>query len=432
MLHLVLPMVSAKLDACYCQCHCRCPGLVIRPMRTARYREVAFQLHQLLTVNFSPTGVVEKASYDDFYIDITPWCCCCGANCSSSSSGGSRGGCSSNNGGGAGGAAAAVGSGGNSWSSVKAEGLGLRGNAKPSPEWLGRVVEAWEGLGEGNWEGEAAGVAGMGGGVGGGRGSDSSVCPPSVDKSVPAVPVTTAAAAASAGGGSGGGCDMSSAGPSVCPPSVADWLSSTTFLQHPPSLSSVHVVTLKSGCGGSSSHSSKCCTHNTNKLVASSSNNNTPAGAAFSTGNIIGSESSSSSRSSLPADWGLVEGPLKTGVAVAQVLREAVARSMKGMTVSCGVAAGKLLARLVGPCHKPNAVTVLPASVGVQWLRGWGIVDIPQLRGKRGGEVVEKLGVRTAGELGALGLGVRELEGIFGGTVGGVIGVFAAGEWWGW
>eukprot|EP00884_Botryococcus_braunii_P008015 jgi/Botrbrau1/17214/Bobra.0620s0004.1 len=48
----------------------RCPTLVIRPMRTDRYRQVANEVLQHLQ-SFLPDSRVEKASYDDFYIDIT-------------------------------------------------------------------------------------------------------------------------------------------------------------------------------------------------------------------------------------------------------------------------------------------------------------------------------------------------------------------------
>lgn len=42
-------------------------------MRTERYRQVARQVHGLLR-DFAPDGCVEKASYDDFYLDVTASC----------------------------------------------------------------------------------------------------------------------------------------------------------------------------------------------------------------------------------------------------------------------------------------------------------------------------------------------------------------------
>ena len=51
----------------------KCPGLIVLPMRTDRYRAVAGALHATLRT-LAPSGAVEKASYDDFYIDITAAC----------------------------------------------------------------------------------------------------------------------------------------------------------------------------------------------------------------------------------------------------------------------------------------------------------------------------------------------------------------------
>ena len=45
----------------------RCPGLVVLPMRTERYREVA----QALLAVLKRWGPTEKTSYDDFYVDVT-------------------------------------------------------------------------------------------------------------------------------------------------------------------------------------------------------------------------------------------------------------------------------------------------------------------------------------------------------------------------
>ena len=51
----------------------RCPGLAVLPMRTARYRKVGSIIHGILR-RFSPGKAAEKASYDDFYVDITAAC----------------------------------------------------------------------------------------------------------------------------------------------------------------------------------------------------------------------------------------------------------------------------------------------------------------------------------------------------------------------
>jgi hypothetical protein len=57
-----------------------------------------------------------------------------------------------------------------------------------------------------------------------------------------------------------------------------------------------------------------------------------------------------------PAHWHMLKPELQRGVVLALQLRAAVKVSL-GLTVSCGVAPGKLLARLVTPLHKPDAVT---------------------------------------------------------------------------
>jgi DNA polymerase iota len=67
-------------------------------------------------------------------------------------------------------------------------------------------------------------------------------------------------------------------------------------------------------------------------------------------------QSSQQQQQQQPSNWHLLEPELQRGVELALQLRAAVKASL-GLTVSCGVAPGKLLARLVTPVHKPNAVT---------------------------------------------------------------------------
>eukprot|EP00928_Gymnodinium_smaydae_P015669 TRINITY_DN15801_c0_g1_i2.p1 TRINITY_DN15801_c0_g1~~TRINITY_DN15801_c0_g1_i2.p1 ORF type:complete len:573 (+),score=46.47 TRINITY_DN15801_c0_g1_i2:231-1949(+) len=57
-------MGSMSMD----ECRRRCPGLVVRPMRTERYRQVGALALRLLEQWQAP---VEKTSYDDFYVDVT-------------------------------------------------------------------------------------------------------------------------------------------------------------------------------------------------------------------------------------------------------------------------------------------------------------------------------------------------------------------------
>jgi nucleotidyltransferase/DNA polymerase involved in DNA repair len=56
------------------ECKRACPGLVVRGMRPQRYREVGRAVHEMLKSVVGPTVPVEKASCDDFYLDITSLC----------------------------------------------------------------------------------------------------------------------------------------------------------------------------------------------------------------------------------------------------------------------------------------------------------------------------------------------------------------------
>ncbi|RMZ56189.1 hypothetical protein APUTEX25_002379 [Auxenochlorella protothecoides] len=65
-----VPWLKAMEAASADTCRARCPGLVIRPMRVDRYRQVADQVLETLR-GLWPGVAVEKASYDDFYLDIS-------------------------------------------------------------------------------------------------------------------------------------------------------------------------------------------------------------------------------------------------------------------------------------------------------------------------------------------------------------------------
>ena len=54
--------------------------------------------------------------------------------------------------------------------------------------------------------------------------------------------------------------------------------------------------------------------------------------------------------------WGRLPPDLQRGVQVAAALRAAVAAELGGMTVSCGVARSKLVARQAGPAGKPDGL----------------------------------------------------------------------------
>lgn len=63
---------------------------------------------------------------------------------------------------------------------------------------------------------------------------------------------------------------------------------------------------------------------------------------------------------------------------VALGIRDAL-RSRLGLTVSVGVAPGRICARLVGPLHKPDCVVVLPAARVAEFLFSRRIQDVPSL-----------------------------------------------------
>lgn len=64
---------------------------------------------------------------------------------------------------------------------------------------------------------------------------------------------------------------------------------------------------------------------------------------------------------------------------MAQWLREALLKEV-GLTASCGVASNKVLARMVGPLHKPNGLTVLPSSAVASFLATLPLRTVPSLR----------------------------------------------------
>ena len=64
---------------------------------------------------------------------------------------------------------------------------------------------------------------------------------------------------------------------------------------------------------------------------------------------------------------------------IAARLRE-ILRSKLGVTLSCGVASTKLLARLVSPLHKPDGLTALAPAAAADFLCSQPIKAIPSLR----------------------------------------------------
>ena len=72
-------------------------------------------------------------------------------------------------------------------------------------------------------------------------------------------------------------------------------------------------------------------------------------------------------------------GSLRIVLQVALALRQALKDEL-GLTVSCGVARNRLLARLVGPLHKPDCATVLPDAGAVPFIRSQPLRHVPSLR----------------------------------------------------
>ena len=64
---------------------------------------------------------------------------------------------------------------------------------------------------------------------------------------------------------------------------------------------------------------------------------------------------------------------------IAVQLRQTL-RDRLGITLSCGVASTKLLARLASPLHKPNGLTALHPGHAGAFLSSLAIKQIPSLR----------------------------------------------------
>lgn len=64
---------------------------------------------------------------------------------------------------------------------------------------------------------------------------------------------------------------------------------------------------------------------------------------------------------------------------VACNIRGAVHQEL-GLTMSFGIAVGKLAARLAGPLHKPSGMTVVPPHKAAAFLLDTPILQVPHLR----------------------------------------------------
>lgn len=80
-----------------------------------------------------------------------------------------------------------------------------------------------------------------------------------------------------------------------------------------------------------------------------------------------------------PEQWAQLPPDLQRGVQLAAALRTALQQRL-GLTLSCGVARSKLLARLASPCGKPDGLAVVPAGAEVEFIAQAPLRSVPQLR----------------------------------------------------
>ncbi|KAA6424352.1 MAG: DNA polymerase eta-like [Trebouxia sp. A1-2] len=106
---------------------------------------------------------------------------------------------------------------------------------------------------------------------------------------------------------------------------------------------------------------------------------------------------------------------LKWGAQVACNIRALVQQEL-ALTMSFGIAVGKLSARLAGPLHKPSGMTIVPPNQAAAFLLDTPILKVPHLRGQLGKQVVEQLSVEHVRDLAAYQ--ARELTDMFGTAVG--------------
>jgi nucleotidyltransferase/DNA polymerase involved in DNA repair len=77
--------------------------------------------------------------------------------------------------------------------------------------------------------------------------------------------------------------------------------------------------------------------------------------------------------------WSLLAPGLQRGVQLAAALRRDVQQRL-GLTISCGVARSKLLARLASPCGKPDGLAAVHDAGAVQFVRSVPLGKVPRLR----------------------------------------------------
>lgn len=77
--------------------------------------------------------------------------------------------------------------------------------------------------------------------------------------------------------------------------------------------------------------------------------------------------------------WALLPPDLRRGVQLGAAVRAALKQQL-GITLSCGVARNKLLARLASPCGKPDGLAVVPDGAERAFISQVPLRKVPQLR----------------------------------------------------
>jgi DNA polymerase iota len=99
------------------------------------------------------------------------------------------------------------------------------------------------------------------------------------------------------------------------------------------------------------------------------------------------------------SDMVLSERTLALGSAIAKRTREAI-RAESGLTCTAGIAHSKLLAKLAGSLHKPDAQTCLPLASVAPFIRSLPLARLPGIGGKREASLAVRLsttGTSTTG-----------------------------------
>lgn len=86
-----------------------------------------------------------------------------------------------------------------------------------------------------------------------------------------------------------------------------------------------------------------------------------------------------------------LSGSLLKGIQLAHALQQNLHEKFPGLTASCGVAANKLLARLVSPMNKPGGISTVLDEHAVNFIRTVPIRSIPSCQAKFGRQVEEFL-----------------------------------------